>query len=242
MSTAWPDTVLAVYVLCHPEKEAERFRRLMPHLEAVGIPADRLRVCAPTWGTDLTVEQIFANYSPFLARGGCPSFSFKAANLTRGEISLALNLQAAIVHAVRATEKEDGRRSVIILESDVWLRADFVPRLRDLLASAAGLAPNWDYISLSEGVGTRPPGCPVSYFTPEKAWLPPHEWVFRCTDSMLFSVDYLRRLSQTVLPFKECTDWEMNFQMMLHRGVALWADPPMVEQGTCYNRIESSLH
>jgi hypothetical protein len=65
--------------------------------------------------------------------------------------------------------------------------------------------------------------------------------VFRCTDSMLFSTEYLRRLAHTVLPFKEIIDWEMNFQLMLHRGKALWADPPLAEQGTCYSRIITSL-
>jgi hypothetical protein len=33
----------------------------------------------------------------------------------------------------------------------------------------------------------------------------------------------------------------MNFQNMVHKGIALWADPPLVEQGTCYKRIVSSL-
>jgi hypothetical protein len=206
----------------------------MPHLAAVGIPADRIRVCAPTWGTELTVDQIFNAYNPYLRRG-LPTFSFKGANLTRGEISLGINFAMAVFDIVKRAD--DGL--IITLESDVWLRDDFVPRLNDLLADAASRP--WDFISLGEGVGTRPPGAPLSYYAPSKAYKPPHQWVFRCTDSMLFTTEYLKRLSTTVLPFKEIIDWEMNYQLMLHKGTPLWADPPLAEQGTWNARITSSL-
>ena len=227
----WPDAVKTVYVLCHPTKEKDRYDRLMPHLKSVGIPEERIKICAPTWGADLTVEQIFTAYNPYLKRP-VPTFTFKGAGLTRGEISLGLNFYAAVVDAA----KSDGL--VLTLESDVWLRPDFVPRLNDLLADAKG---PWDYISLGEGVGTRPPGAPFSYYAPTKAYTPPHQWVFRCTDSMLFTSDYMKRLQGTFVPFKEIIDWEMNYQLMLHKGVALWADPPLAEQGTCYSRLITSL-
>jgi hypothetical protein len=227
----WPEAVKKVYVLCHPEKEKARYDRLMPHLAAVGIPADRIQICAPTWGADLTVEQIFAGYNPYLKRS-VPTFTFKGASLSRGEISLGLNFAAAIA----AASKEEGL--IITLESDVWLREDFVPRLNALLESATD---PWDYISLGEGVGTRPPGAPASYYAPSKAYNPPHQWVFRCTDSMLFTTDYMKRLNSTFLPFREIIDWEMNYQLMLHGGKALWADPPLAEQGTCNSRLITSL-
>jgi len=230
---AWPDPIKAVYVLCHPIKERDRFERLIPHLLARGIPPDRIRVWAPTWGTELTVNQIFQAYNPYLDRG-VPTFSFKGSNLTRGEISLGINFATAVFDAVM--KKEEGR--IMFLESDIWLRTDFVDRLNDLLKDAEGRP--WDYLSLGEGVGTRPPGA-TSYYAPTKAYAPPHQWVFRCTDSMLFSTEYLRRLAGTIIPFKEIIDWEMNFQLLLHRGVALWADPPLAEQGTCYSRVITTL-
>jgi hypothetical protein len=227
----WPDAVKKVYVLCHPIKEKARYDRLMPHLIAVGIPADRIEVCAPTWGADLSVEEIFAGYNPYLKRE-VPTFTFKGASLSRGEISLGLNFAAV----VKAAIKEEGL--VITLESDVWLREDFVPRLKALLESATD---PWDYISLGEGVGTRPPGALASYYAETKAYQPPHQWVFRCTDSMLFTSDYMKRLNRTFLPFREIIDWEMNYQLMLHKGKALWADPPLAEQGTCNSRLVTSL-
>ena len=230
----WPDIVKAVYVLCHPVKEKERYDRLIPHLLSVGIPSDRIRVCAPTWGSELTPDQIFDVYSPYLQRGG-PSMTFKAANLTRSEISLGINFSMAVIDSV----KRGDNGLILTFESDVWLRDDFVSRLNDLITDAA--ASHWDFISLGEGVGTRPPGAPTSYYAPTKAYKPPHQWVFRCTDSMLFTTEYLRRLSTTIFPFKEIIDWEMNYQMIIHKGVPLWADPPLAEQGTCNARMLSSL-
>jgi hypothetical protein len=229
----WPDAIEAVYVICHPEKEKGRFERLIPHLLETGVPEDRIRITAPCWGSDLAVDDIFKIYDPFLPRG-IPSFSFKAAGLTRSELSLGANFASVVQSAATIPTG----KMVMTLESDVWLRRDFVQRLNELLASASG---PWDYISLGEGVGTRPPDAPVSYYCETRAWTPPHQWVFRCTDSMLFTSDYMRKLAKTFVPFKEIIDWEMNFQIAHHEGVALWADPPLAEQGTCYARMETSL-
>jgi hypothetical protein len=235
----WPDAIKTVYVLCHPQKEARRWERLLPHLLSIGVPRPRLQVSAPTWGSELSAAEIFSAYDPFLRRGSLPAFTFKSAGLTRGEISLGINFATAVRHAVERPDAADDD-VVMILESDIWLRADFVPRLRDLLISANAQG-SWDFISLGEGVGTRPPGAPESYFAPSRAYKPPHQWVFRCTDSMLFRVGFLRRLNQTIIPFKEIIDWELNYQMMAHRGIPLWADPPLAEQGTCKSRFLTTL-
>jgi hypothetical protein len=185
------------------------------------------------------VDQIFSVYNPYLGRGQLPTFTFKGAGLTRGEISLGINFGSAVADAVKRLEGGEPPGLVITLESDVWLREDFVPRLHDLLRSAEPAA--WDYISLGEGVGTRPHGAPLSYYAPTKTYVPPHQWVFRCTDSMLFTTDFLKKLVKTYIPFKEIIDWEMNFQLMVNHGKALWADPPLAEQGTWNNRLMTSL-
>ena len=58
---------------------------------------------------------------------------------------------------------------------------------------------------------------------------------------MVFKVSYLQRILQTMRPFRECLDWELNIQNMHHKGISLWADPPLVEQGTCCGRLETTL-
>ena len=235
MASAWPVSVAAVYLICNKEKEPRRYERLIAHIQEVGLPAEKVRVVGPTWGSDLSPELCFAVYDPFLNRAGIPHFSFKSACLGRGEISLALNFYEAVRDATR---NFGPGQQVIILESDSWLRRDFVQRLTQLLDSAP---PAWDFISLGEGCNTRPNDADPSYYAPTKAYKPPHPWVFRCTDSMLFSIEFLKRLERTFLPFNDIIDWEMNFQMILHKGTPLWADPPIAEQGSWNSRLGSEL-
>lgn len=229
----WPKEIKKVYVICHSTKEKTRYDRLVRHFHEVGIPTDMLQFMAPVWSDELTCDQIFSVYDPFLTRQ-VPGLTFKGRGLSKGEISLALNFYACVQDAV-----VHGYSKIITLESDIWLRADFVSRLCDLLVDVSGRS--WDYISLGEGVGTRPEGADKSYYAPTKAYIPPHQFVYRCTDSMMFTLPFLQKLEKTFVPFREIIDWEMNYQNMLHRGIALWADPPLAEQGTCFARLTSSL-
>lgn len=229
----WPNEVEKVYVICHNVKEKERYDRLVLHLKDIGIPDKYIIFMAPIWSDELTNDIIFNVYDPFLPRP-VPGFTFKGRGLSKGEISLGLNFYSCVKHAV-----ENKYKKIIVLESDIWLRNNFIECLNDLLNDLK--KHSWDFVSLGEGVGTRPSSAPRSYYSKTKAYIPPHNWVYRCTDSMLFQLPYLEKLAQTFVPFREIIDWEMNFQNLLHNGKALWADPPLAEQGTCYNRYISSL-
>ena len=229
----WPTEIEKVYVICHNVKEKTRYERLVIHLEEVGIPKSKLQYMAPVWSDELTNELIFSVYDPFLPRS-IPCLTFKGRGLSKGEISVALNFYSCVQDAVK-----NKYNKIITLESDVWLRDDFVARLTDLLDDVR--EKKWDYISLGEGVGTRPPDAPKSYYSPTKAYIPPHQFVYRCCDSMMFSLSFLQKLEKTFVPFREIIDWELNYQNMIHNGVALWADPPLAEQGTCFSRLISSL-
>ncbi len=230
---AWPSQVDKVILLVHTVHEKERYERLIPHFLSRGIPADKLVCCAPTWGSELTSDFIFQVYDPY-CRAGIPVFTWKARCLSKGEISLVLNFFAA---AKLACDQNWG--TVLIFESDSWLRDDFVPRLNDLFQDLS--RKEWDFVSLGEGVRTRPPRCEPSFYAPTKVYEPPHSFVFRCTDSMLFKVSYLRKIVSTLFPFRECLDWELNLQTMVHKGKAWWADPPLAEQGTAVGRQETTL-
>ena len=220
-----------IFLLANSRREPERLNRLLPHLLERGIPKDKITMSGPTWGDELTSEEIFQYYDPF-CRKELPIFTFKARCLSRGEISLVLNF---IWGAQEACKR--GYKTVVFLESDVFLRDDFISRLDALIAQPV----DWDYISLGEGVRTRPPNCDISQFGPTKLYEPPHQFVYRCTDSMVFKVSYLQRILQTMRPFREGLDWELNIQNMHHKGISLWADPPLVEQGTCCGRLETTL-
>lgn len=222
-----------IYILVHPLYEKQRYTRLQTHLESVGLSKDKLVYGAATWGSELTSELIFQVWDPFIRRG-VPNFTWKSRCLSKGEVSLVLNFFAAAMDAVK-----NNYRHIIILESDVYLCRDFNERLRQLWNDLQGR--DWDFVSLGEGIGTRPNGATLSYWSPTKAYKPPHDFVFRCTDSMLFRVEFLKKVVQTLLPFRECLDWEMNYQIAIHRGIPLWADPPLAEQGSSRNREPSLL-
>lgn len=233
MNGSWPQEIQKVFLLVHQQKEKERYDRLIPHFLSRGIPADKIVCIAPTWGSDLKSSDIFRFYDPF-CRLGMPVFTFKGRCLSKGEISLVLNFIAAAQTAV-----QQNLSHVLIFESDTWLRQDFVERLCDLLNDLKDK--EWDYVSLGEGARTRPEKCDPSMYAKTKAYTPPHQFVFRCTDSMMFKVSYLQKILTTLIPFRECLDWELNIQTMAHKGKTWWADPPLAEQGTAVGRQETTL-
>lgn len=230
----FPKEIDKIILLVNKEKEPHAYKRLINHVISRGIPLNKISVCSPTWGDELSNETIFKVYHPY-GRAHIPTLTFKARCLTKGEISLVLNFYFASIQAI-----QDNLGIVIFLESDVWLCEDFIERLSDLMIELKDKP--WDYVSLGEGVKTRPPASIAnSIFSPTKVYTPPHQFVFRCTDSMLFKVDYLKKIVSTLIPFHECLDWELNVQNMIHKGNVLWADPPLVEQGTMVSRVASSL-
>jgi hypothetical protein len=236
--TQWPDEVKWVYCICNPQKEKERFERFLPHFVIHGIPKERLRVSGPTWADTLDAATIFKVYDPFLKRGDLPTFCYKAARLSKGELSLILNFFSAIQHAAKDISGDD---MILIFESDAHIRRDFVKRLGEVVAAAKAADPAWCAVSLGEGVGTRLPGSAKSYYAPTQVAPAPSTWGFRCTDSMLLRGSFVQKLAQTLLPFKESLDWELNFQAMLHGAKVLWAEPPLAEQGTTHGRDETFL-
>jgi hypothetical protein len=215
-----------IFVLCHREKEQRRCERLERMFQEVGIPMEKLRWIAPTWGQTLDARVYLEAYDPFTNHG----VSFKSRNLSKGEVSLALNFYSALQMA---------KGTSIILESDVYLRPDFCERLGQIFTDLSGRP--WDYISLSTGVGTRPPGVSVSVFGETKCYTPPHNCVFRCTDSMILSGDFIQRLVPVFLPLHDALDWHLNILFSGLNGRAYWADPPLVEQGTNFRRDATTL-
>lgn len=233
--SAW-DSIDAVYLLCHPGKEPSRWQRLQDHLRARGVPESKWIQMAPTWSDSLN-ENVFQLYDPFTPRPGCPYLTWKGRGLSLGEISLVMNFWCGVDHAL-----EHNYKTVLFLESDVFLRDDFTPRMGDLIELLN--ARDWDFVSLSDGVGThadRPDTNSTSVYAKTGVYPSPHQFPFRCTDSMLFRVGFLEKIRRTAFPFRECLDWELNWQLGNARGIALWVEPHLVEQGTVKCRMTSTL-
>jgi hypothetical protein len=225
-----------VYIMCNPQKEPERFQFLLRHFPARGIPSEKITFVFGPWGSEITRDMYFDAYEPFQHKFNLDKqLSFKASCMSKGEVSLSITFSKVIEKCVKG--KSD---MCLVFESDIILREDFVSRLKDVLEKAREY-PDWDYISLSEGVGTRPDGHPVTYFGETTLHTPPYQWVFRCCDSMLLRKKFMEKLQQTFFPVRECLDWELNLQMLAHKGISLWADPPLAEPGTNRNRVLTNL-
>jgi hypothetical protein len=224
-----------LYLLCHNEKEKSRFEFLQHHLPKRGIPISKIKLVKGIWGDEISTEMYFKVYDPFYPRFGLTKpLTFKGAGLLKGEVSLILTFMQALLDA--SSQSNDW---ILFLESDCILRKDFVQRLHSILNDP--LSQSADYISLGEGVGTRPVDFLTSYFGPTKLYDPPTKCVFRCTDSMLLRKSFLQKIKTTLLPCRDCLDWELNIQFAAHNGKALWADPPLIEQGSCRSRTVTLL-
>lgn len=228
----------AVYLIAHPTFESEKIQRLLEHfkLRFPSLTSDKIIISAPSWGSTLSAEDCFAIYDPWLLRPGWPCFTWKNRGLLKGEISLVLNFFNAMKDAV-----EKGHKLVLIFESDIYLRNDFEIRLNKLLEilEARG-SDSWDYVSLSDGIATHTDKY-TGDFMEQSVYPSPNQFPFRCTDSMLFQTNIFKKIMGTLFPFRDCLDWELNFQFILHNGKALWAEPHLVEQGTMKHRDITTL-
>jgi GR25 family glycosyltransferase involved in LPS biosynthesis len=169
-----------------------------------------------------TVDRV---YNPWVDRKPVErQRNFNSYNLKLGEISLVLNWAHAARDAVQR-----GFFCVMILESDVIFHDDFLPALQTSLLQLEGRP--WDFLSLSAGAGLRPPR--RSDDGGVRDWFPaPHYYHTRTTDAMIFRVDMLRKILDTLFPFAEVLDWELNYQLTFHKSQSFWLDPPIIRQGS----------
>ncbi len=223
-----------IYILCNPLHESSRLQHLQRQLQKCKIPLDRVHFTWGPWGSELTHQQFFTLYDPFRGRWGFDhALSYKSASLTKGEVSLCYAMYVCLLKVQQNIGCCPEDNQILVLESDSVLREDFLDRIEQIQKELEGVS-QWDYVSLGEGIGTRPPDVQplATYFAPTKLYEPKKQWVFRCTDSMLFSRSFLQKLLLTFVPVRECLDWELNVQLAIHGGKAYWADPPLAEPGT----------
>lgn len=224
-----------IYVIGHPIHEKKRVDNVLRQLHSYGCLQNKICISSPTWGSELAVDTIFRVYDPFLPRA-FPNLIFKSRGLTKGEISLNLNFYSAIRDA-----KNKNYKRILTLESDVMFREDFgdyMVSLQDLIDKQEV----WDYVSLSDGTGTHGGGYNFGNisFHSQDLVKPASCFPFRCTDSMIFSERFINYLSKNLLPFRDCLDWELNYQLSTMKGIALWAEPHLIEQ-TSLKRLDESI-
>jgi hypothetical protein len=219
----WPAPIDHCYILCDPVREPDRANYLTSWLQSNNVDPSCVTMCLDTYGTDPLFQSsaIWSLYDPWSTAYGRRVANGTSRSMKPSELSLVLNFMGAAKRAIDA-----GHEVVMILESDV-LFLDTFWSLEDSFKTA----PPWDFVSLSASAKLVPNrgGAP-----PEQRWFPPIVPYFhtRCTDSMVFRVSMLKRLLETMKPFSEVLDWELNFQLSLHKSRSFWLDPPVTKAGS----------
>jgi hypothetical protein len=220
----WEDSIKYVYLICNAEKEPVQYHRVLPHFLMRGIPKSHLKLACPVWNDTLTDQIIFNVYNPFLERGNLPNFTHKGASLSKSEISLNINFYNIIKHAENDIS---GNESILIFKSNTYLRRDFGERLSKIMVDLSGT--EWDYVDIGK-MNSK------TYYAPTEIHKS-YEHLAKCTcDSMLLNSNFIKKITKTFLPFKDSLEWELNFQILLHKAKAFYADPPLAESGSIVSR------
>ena len=222
----WPHPVDHTFILCDSKKEPERAAYLQKWLSEKKMDPSSYTMELHCYGTDISVEQAYKVYDPYQDRKPVEQQrSFNSYNLKLGEISLVLNW----AHAAK-TAVERGFQVVMILESDVLFHDDFLERLTDGLHMLETQNVEWDFLSLSAGANLRPHRLPGDT---SLGWFPVRNYYHtRTTDAMIYKVSMLEKIHGTLFPFAEVLDWELNYQLSLHKSRSFWLDPPILRQGS----------
>jgi hypothetical protein len=221
--TKWPRPIDHTYILCDHRREPDRAAYLTGWLSHNQLDADCYTMSLACYGPELSASECHRVYDPWQNRKPIEyQRSGTSYNLKPGEISLVLNWAAAAQAAVAA-----GHNVVMMLESDVLFDDGFLMKLTAVMNPLEGK--DWDFLSLSAGAGLRPPRNPQSH----DGWFSaPYYYHTRTTDAMIFKVDMLKKILGTLFPFVDVLDWELNYQLTLHKSISLWLDPPILRQGS----------
>jgi hypothetical protein len=163
---------------------------------------------------------IFNIYNPFLQRGNLPNFTYKGASLLKSEISLNVNFYNIIKHAETDLSNNE---CILIFKSDVQLRYDFNERLSKIISDLSGT--EWDYVGLSN----KHIDSSKSYYSPIELHKVSDHFNQDMRGPMLLSREFIKKICKTFLPFKDSLDYELKFQMLLHKSTCFSVYPPLAE-------------
>jgi hypothetical protein len=216
-----------VYILCDPLKEPDRANYLLNWLSEHQIDPSQYTMALDCYGDDpfFQSKDVWEFYDPWSTKYGRKPLNFNNQNLKPTELSLIWNWAAAARKALVA-----GHQTVLFLESDVLFCPNF---LEEFEASLAALQREqgdaWDFLSLSASAGLTP-----VHPHPAKRWYSPNhpQLPTRCTDSMVMRQPLISNILSTLFPCAEPLDWELNFQLTLHKARSFWLHPPITRQGS----------
>ncbi len=223
----FPLPVDHVYILCDPLKEPDRANYLLNWLRENHIDPTQYTIALDCYGDDpfFQSKDVWDFYDPWSTAHGRRPLNFNNQNLKPTELSLIWNWAAAARKALAA-----GHQTVLFLESDVLFCPNFLQEFESALATLQQEQGDaWDFLSLSASAGLTP-----AHPHPNKRWYSPNhpQLPTRCTDSMVMRQPLISNILSNLFPCAEPLDWELNFQLTLHKARSFWLHPPITRQGS----------
>lgn len=222
--TKWPKPIDHTYIICDERREPDRSAYLRTWLSNNQLDPECYTIGSTCYGFELSAAECHRVYDPWQDRTPIEyQRSGTSHNLKPAEISLVINWADAAKKAVAA-----GHKVVMMFESDVLFDEGFLEKLEAAMEPLSEVS--WDFLSLTTGAGLRPPRGPES----RDGWFPPAFFYYhtRTSDAMVFKVSMLEKILGTLFPFVDVLDWELNYQLELHKSKSLWLDPPILRQGS----------
>jgi len=198
-----------IYVIVHPEQEAERLKYLQTFLSKV-IPS-KVTWFTPFWkGID--------DFTPVKNNLGQvrENLSEAAGHLYLSYIKL--------FQQIAASEHE----TVLILESDVLAPENWMEQLQQVVQEWKSL-PNFVQSTVFLGNGCN--------LQPDARHIRKTEHLFlanssKCADSMLFTKQTIQALLVGILPITAPIDWYLNYFFWQQKYPAYWMEPHIFVQGS----------
>jgi len=144
-------------------------------------------------------------------------------DLKKSDISLIYK-HWKILNLIASSNEEN--EYYLVLEDDVILDNDFLNKCTSNLKSTPE---NWDLIFIGSGCNLR---IHPSYLREgQVAYLKGHP-ATKCTDSFFIKKKAASLIAATFLPYVLPIDFELNYQLYLHKMNVYWWEPPLVAQGS----------
>ena len=208
-----------IYVICHKEKEADKYDKWVKWIEYNKIPEDYISFYCYKWGDELSEEDI-KNYS--LDDGTLVKlFPFRRQfPLKRSEISLSINFLNVFKLAL-----EKKQEYILVFESDAILHPDFMKLINSHMTELFETYSNWHMFSIGAGMNKHFPKIKKNkhiYLAKE----------IRCLDSFVINERGMKLILDNLKKVKIPIDEHLDILVKTNKLFLLWLEPTIVVQGS----------
>jgi hypothetical protein len=208
-----------IYVICHLDKEKDKYSKWLKWMEVNKVKPDYLTFYCYKWGTELTLEDLnkYSIDDGTLTR----LFPFrKPFPLKPSEISLGINFLNVYKMGLEMKYK-----NILVFESDAILHPNFMMLMNKINEDELTKYTDWDIFSLGCGMNKHYP----NIFKNKHIYRAKE---IRCADSLIISNRGMQKLVDSILILKLPIDEHYDLLIKDNSIVILWLEPTLVLQGS----------